>query len=167
MRRVLTIWLYTLTVLTVQSQSKNLDDILSELLTGSVPILKSDEAKEIIESGKNITLFDTRSKKEFEVSALKNAQFINYESFDSKQLNLPSKQDTIIFYCTVGYRSEQIGAKFKELGYSNIFNLYGGILDWVNAGYSVYKTNEIQTDSVHTYNEEWSQWLHKGVKVYD
>ena len=40
----------------------------------------------------------------------------------------------IIVYCSIGVRSEDIGEKLKELGYTKILNLYGGIFDWKNKG---------------------------------
>lgn len=151
----------------VQCQQKTFDEKLSGLLEGSVPIIKINEAKKLIESGNNILLFDTRSKKEFEVSALKNAQLIDYETFSKSAINMPDLQDTIILYCTMGYRSEKIGEQFKKLGYKNIYNLYGGIFGWVNDGQAVYKDNQKETDSIHTYNKDWSKWLEKGIKVYE
>jgi 3-mercaptopyruvate sulfurtransferase SseA len=69
-------------------------------------------------------------------------------------------------YCSVGYRSERVGEKLQKLGYQNVYNIYGGIFEWKNEGMQVVNRQNQPTDSVHTYNKNWSKWLLKGVKVY-
>ncbi len=136
---------------------------LEKLYNHTVPILKVSQVE-----NSNAIFLDTRSKKEFEVSHLENAQFIDYESFELNQLNLPiNTEDTIIVYCSVGYRSEKVGEQLIEAGYTNVFNLYGGIFEWKNNQYPVYNSNGDLTDSVHTYNKDWSKWLTNGIKVYE
>ncbi|MFQ5334631.1 MAG: rhodanese-like domain-containing protein, partial [Flavobacteriales bacterium] len=71
----------------------------------------------------------------------------------------------VIVYCSVGYRSEKIAEKLAGMGFGQVFNLYGGIFEWVNRGYPVYDEHG-QTDNVHAYNHNWGLWLHKGNKVY-
>ncbi len=77
-----------------------------------------------------------------------------------------NKDSPIIVYCSVGYRSERVGEKLKSAGFKNVKNLYGGIFQWVNEGHPVVNKKDHWTDSVHTYNKNWSQWLTKGIKVY-
>lgn len=112
----------------------------------------------------NKTIFlDAREKNEFEVSHLPNAIWVGYETFDISSLNL-DKQSDITVYCSVGKRSEDIGLKLKEAGYTKVKNLHGGIFKWVNQGYTVFKGAN-QTDSVHTYSKSWAIWVTKGNKV--
>ena len=70
-------------------------------------------------------------------------------------------------YCSIGARSENVGEKFIKKGYTNVFNLYGGIFEWKNLGYQVYDSNGSETENVHVYSEEWGVWLNTGNKVYD
>ena len=70
-------------------------------------------------------------------------------------------------YCSLGVRSEDIGEQLKKAGYTNVFNLYGGIFEWKNKGFSVYNNDETLTENVHVCNAYWSQWLLKGNKIYD
>ena len=77
------------------------------------------------------------------------------------------KDKPVILYCSVGYRSEKIGERLQEMGFTEVYNLYGGIFDWKNKDNPVVNTHQNPTDSVHTYNKNWSKWLTKGVKVYD
>jgi hypothetical protein len=63
-------------------------------------------------------------------------------------------------------RSEKIGEVLIDEGYQNIYNLKGGIFEWIFRDYPVIDENGNRTHRVHTYNEEWSKWLLKGEKVY-
>ncbi len=142
------------------------DKKLSSLYKNTVPQIKSSELKSLINSTENVVLLDTRSKEEFEVSHLPNAYFLDYDDFETEKVNRIKRDTPIIVYCTVGYRSERIGEKLLKMGFKNVHNLYGGIFEWVNEGNSVVNNSKHVTDTVHTYNKNWSQWLVKGVKVY-
>ncbi|SIQ87398.1 rhodanese-like domain-containing protein [Maribacter ulvicola] len=116
----------------------------------------------------SITFLDTREKEEFKVSHLENAIWVGYKDFD-KQLVLDTitdKTQPIIVYCSIGVRSEDIGEKLSELGYTSILNLYGGIFDWKNKGGTVFNDKEMATDSVHAFSKHWGKLLHEGIKVY-
>lgn len=142
---------------------KSFDEKLHELYKGTVPLIQAEDLKK---SDGEVILLDTRTLEEFEVSHLKGAQLVDYESFNKKVVKDIPKEANIVVYCSVGYRSERIGEKLIEMGYSNVHNLYGGIFDWKNQSKEVVNKHEIPTDSVHTYNFRWSKWLKNGVKVY-
>ncbi|MFV1448674.1 rhodanese-like domain-containing protein [Maribacter sp. HS] len=116
----------------------------------------------------SIAYLDTREKEEFEVSHLKNAIWVGYKTFDKQKVleSLPDKTQPIIVYCSIGVRSEDIGEQLKDLGYTKILNLYGGIFDWKNKGGQVFNDKEIPTDSVHAFSKHWGKLLQEGIKVY-
>lgn len=143
------------------------DKKINSLLSGSVPQIHCEELKAKIENHENIILLDTRTKEEYEVSKIKDARFIDYDDFDAAMVKDISKDEEIIVYCSVGYRSEKIGEKLQKMGYTNVLNLYGGIFDWKNKNNEVLNGTKQATDSVHTYNKNWSKWLFNGVKVYE
>lgn len=113
-------------------------------------------------------LLDTREKKEFDVSHLKDAIYVGYKAFEvSKNPSLPTDKNTpIVVYCSLGIRSEIIGKQLLAKGYTEVYNLYGGIFDWVNKGNKVYNNNQ-ETPKVHAYSKKWGSYLLKGTKVYD
>ena len=80
---------------------------------------------------------------------------------------MADKNATIIVYCSVGIRSEDIAEKLQKAGYKNVFNLFGGIFEWKNKQNVVVDTNNNPTEKVHTFSKEWSKWLKKGIKVYE
>ncbi len=145
---------------------KKLDKALNQLNTDSVPYIFVSELEQ---ANDKTVFFDTRKKEEYEVSHLKDAVWVGYESFKEEAVihKITDKSTPIIVYCSIGVRSEDIGEKLQKAGYTNVKNLYGGIFEWKNQGHSVYKNKTTVTDSVHTFNKQWSRYLNQGIKVYD
>ncbi len=144
---------------------KSIDETLSKYNSGTVPYISVDELESKISNNQNIILLDTRSKEEYKVSHLKKAVWVGYKSFEKSRVEKFDKNAEIIIYCSVGVRSEKIGEELKNLGFTDIKNLYGGIFLWTNKGLPLY-ANGKQTDFIHTYNKRWSQFITKGKKVY-
>jgi rhodanese-related sulfurtransferase len=86
--------------------------------------------------------------------------------FDIKSTNSFDKNATIIVYCTIGARSEEIGEKLIKDGFKNVYNLYGGLIYWKNQGYPIIDSKGITTKDIHVYSKEWRKWLRKGNPVY-
>ena len=144
-------------------QNKAFENRLKTLLTHDVKEISVKEAKGI-ES--QIVFLDAREIKEYKISHIKKAKWIGYNDFSAKRMKGISKKSKIVVYCSVGYRSEKITNKLKKLGYKDVSNLYGGIFEWVNQGNKVYTNKSEPTLKVHTYNQQWSKWLRRGIKVY-
>lgn len=142
------------------------DRKLKSLYRNSVPTITAAELAALLDARKTPILLDIRSVEEFGISHIRTAEFLDYGSFNTRMVNKFNKDSAIIVYCSVGYRSERIGEKLKAAGFKNVRNLYGGIFQWVNQGHTVVNRKNQPTDSVHTYNKNWSQWLTNGIKVY-
>lgn len=115
-------------------------------------------------------LLDAREEKEFEVSHLEDAIYVGYDNFKLKKTLkiLPTdKNAKIVVYCSLGIRSETVADKLIKEGYTNVYNLYGGIFEWKNANFQVVDTLGNNTEKVHTFSKNWSKWLTKGEKVYE
>lgn len=158
---LLTVFLVSYTLNAQKSSDEAFDNMLDDLLTQSVPYVTVEELKLL----DNVVLLDARPEKEYEVSHLEGAECVGFESFKKGKVAHLSPEDTIVVYCSVGYRSEKVGEKLQALGFKNVYNLYGSIFEWVNQGNPVVNTAG-KTEEVHTYNKEWSQWLKRGNKVW-
>tara|TARA_R110002073_G_scaffold89852_6_gene212506 strand:- start:25083 stop:25538 length:456 start_codon:yes stop_codon:yes gene_type:complete len=145
---------------------ETIKDVLKKYNTESVPYIYVDNLRNV---STDVILLDAREKKEFKVSHLKNAFFVGYEKFNLKKTtkNLPNKAAKIVVYCTLGVRSEDIAEQLKKAGYTNIYNLFGGIVEWKNNGNKVFDGKEKETKRVHVSSEIWGKWLLKGEKVYE
>jgi len=141
--------------------NQKFDEMLELLLSNSVPQITVDE----LEQMNGACLLDAREWEEYEVSHIKGAQYIGYEKLNKETLKNIPKEQTIVLYCSVGYRSEKVGEQLQKMGYTNVYNLYGSIFEWVNQGNSVVNENGTTT-RVHTYNKRWSKWLERGTAIY-
>lgn len=161
-----TILLFLLVSTSIFSQKK-LDKLLNRFNNENVPYIS---VQELAMPKTKAIILDAREKKEFEVSHIKEAIFVGYDNFniDETIAKLNTNKNTkIVVYCSLGIRSERIGEKLQKEGYTNVFNLYGGIFEWKNKGFEVVDTKEKPTEKVHAFSKSWSKWLKKGKKVYD
>ncbi len=153
-------------VITHFSVAQNsLDELLDRYNSESIPYISVTALKDIQDQ---VLVLDAREKVEFDVSHLKNAQFVGYDHFQIASIlkqNIP-KNDTIVVYCSLGVRSEDISEKLKNAGYINVYNLYGGIFEWKNKDYTVVNSEGKITENVHACSKHWAKWLLKGKKVY-
>lgn len=118
-------------------------------------------------ANENIIVLDSREKEEFNVSHLKNAIWVGYKNFNIDSLPFKDKNQNIVVYCSIGVRSEDIGEKLMDNGFTNVQNLYGGIFKWVENDYPVYDNANQQTQKVHVFSKYWGKLLTKGIKVFN
>jgi rhodanese-related sulfurtransferase len=144
----------------------NLDELLKQYNDNGVPYISVEELA--MQKTKAI-LLDSREPKEFKISHIKGATCVGYDNFniDSIQKLYPIKNKKIVVYCSLGIRSETVGEKLKKAGYTNVYNLYGGIFEWKNKDFTVLDSEEKETNQVHTFYKDWSKWLEKGQKIYE
>lgn len=163
--KTIALFLFTLSINLSFSQKK-LDKLLKSQNTESVPYIS---VKDLKSDPTNVILLDARESKEYATSHLKDAICVGYDFFnlDSVAAKLPNKKSKIVVYCSLGIRSEDVAEKLKKEGYTNVFNLYGGIFEWKNNDNPVYNSEEKETENVHTFSKEWSKWLKKGNKIYE
>ena len=161
--------IFTFLIGIISNAQGNLSELLKELNTESVSYISVQELEQLSEQENEVILLDAREKKEYEISHLKNATFVGYDRFQLKKTikKLPNKNAKIIVYCSLGVRSEDIAEKLQKAGYTNVRNLYGGIFEWKNNGYTVFDSEEKETEKVHAFDKDWSKWLTKGEKVYE
>lgn len=109
----------------------------------------------------NYLFLDAREPKEFEVSHLEGAKCVGYDEVDFSSLEGTPKDQPIVVYCSIGYRSNEVAAQLVEKGYSNVYNMYGGIFYWINHDKPLVDQAG-STAKVHGYNRLWSRWVEKG-----
>lgn len=103
-------------------------------------------------------LLDARTRAEYEVSHLQNAQFTPSNLKDLISQDENNFSTPIVVYCSVGYRSAKIARKLQSMGYQTVFNLSGSIFQWINENRSVYRDTQ-PVNVVHPYQKFWQYLL--------
>lgn len=101
----------------------------------ATPKLKPHELKEWLDSGREVTLIDTRNDYETDLGTFKNAidfRLKTFRDFPKAAASLPEEVRTkpVVMFCTGGIRCEKIGPYMQGLGFENIYQLEGGILKY-------------------------------------
>lgn len=92
--------------------------------------INSLEFNQMISKG-NGSLLDVRTPSEYSNGHIAGAGQLNYYAFDFKQkLLLLPKDQPVYLYCNTGYRSKRAAEILVENGYSKVYNLKHGIMEW-------------------------------------
>ena len=100
------------------------------------PYIKPAELKKLLDhAAENIVLLDTRNHYEIKLGTFEKAVDLNiahFREFPAAVKKLPPalKNKTIITFCTGGIRCEKAALLLQEEGFTNVYQLEGGILDY-------------------------------------
>jgi thioredoxin len=118
----------------------------SLMAQGSIKHVGAAEFKKLVDGGKGIVL-DVRTPGETARGHIKDASMVDYYDPQFKnKLNLMQKNKPIYVYCASGGRSSRAASVLTQLGFSQVYNLQGGIRAWSYAGYPVV-TSKQQVDN--------------------
>lgn len=106
---------------------------------GETPAISVTDLKKRVNKDEEFFLVDVRTVPEFRAGHLEFTDaLIDYRVLpDSLRLLPEDKEATIYCFCRSGRRSGITTRFLREQGYTNVFNVKGGIVAWVNAGYPV------------------------------
>jgi len=100
--------------------------------------VNTDEATRLFND--DAFVLDVRSAGEFKEGYIGNATNISSTEIGSKLGLLPADKETpILVYCLTGARSSRAAGIMAKDGYTNVYNLSGGINAWKAAGLPVGK----------------------------
>jgi len=104
-------------------------------LRNTAPKLSPEDLLRFYEEGKDFVIVDARNWYESRIGRFKNAITPNITHFREWPAVVESLKDykdkTIIAYCTGGIRCEKASAYMREAGFENVFQLDGGILNYI------------------------------------
>ena len=90
------------------------------------------ELKQRLDAGDQFIFIDVREPHEFEEFNL-GAQLIPLGTVSDKIAEFePHRADEIIIHCRSGKRSAMAQMLFQQSGFTNVRNVEGGILDWID-----------------------------------
>jgi sulfur-carrier protein adenylyltransferase/sulfurtransferase len=89
------------------------------------------ELREMIDSGKPVSLIDVREQVEWDINRIEGAELIPKGEFESGEALARLQVDrTPVFYCKTGVRSAEVLAIAKKAGFSDALHVQGGIVAW-------------------------------------
>nr|MDO8097751.1 rhodanese-like domain-containing protein [Candidatus Njordarchaeota archaeon] len=96
-----------------------------------------------------ILILDVRYQCEYSMGHLYGAVLIPYDQLQARISELEAyKNSEIIVYCKSGYRSQIACEILANHSFTRVYNMVGGILAWISAGYSIYTTYHYATVNV-------------------
>lgn len=123
---------FVFAALLVAGCKSNTNEISS---TEDIQMVSPVQVYEAVYGSDSLQLLDVRTEEEYEVSHLKNAQNICVTSNDFREkVAVLDKEKPVYVYCKKGGRSAQAAAILKEMGFTKVFDLQGGITSWQQEG---------------------------------
>lgn len=110
-----------------------------------------DEAYNMTTSGNfpDLIVLDVRYQYEYDMGHLYDAVLIPYNELETKIGELEGHENhEIIVYCRSGYRSQIASEILSNHGFTKVYNMIGGILAWIEAGYPIYTTSHHVTVNI-------------------
>jgi thioredoxin len=120
--------------------------------SASIQTIEANAFASQLESTNSPQLIDVRTHEEFQEGHIDKA--INIDWYDptfAAQVSHLDKSKPVFVYCKAGGRSEQAAEKLVELGFTQIYNLNGGMMKW-NAAQNTQANGKIVGISSDAYN---------------
>ncbi len=98
--------------------------------------IRSKELKQWIDDGRDILLLDTRNDYEVELGSFRGAIDLNISNFRSfpeaaELLDEDIREKPVVTFCTGGIRCEKAAPFLESLGFNEVYQLDGGILQYL------------------------------------
>jgi len=100
------------------------------------------QGKEMIDRGE-VFILDVRRPDEYASGHIKNSTLLAVQDIPTNELDIKLKElpkdRSILVYCRSGSRSVTASTILVGNGFSHVYNMQGGITEWMNAGYETVK----------------------------
>ena len=107
--------------------------------TPRVEIITVQEMKEVLQE-ESVQLIDVRTRNEYATNHIKNAKNIVYQGDDwEEQVASLDKEKPVYVYCKKGGRSAKCASLLEQAGFEKVYDLNGGISQWMAEGNEVDK----------------------------
>ncbi|MBA3496759.1 MAG: rhodanese-like domain-containing protein [Gemmatimonadales bacterium] len=103
-------------------------------------------------------VLDARTAVEYRVSHLRDAVHLDPHRPSLHPLRGRAKNDPLVLYCSVGYRSARVAHWLAAQGYTNVWNLSGSLFQWANEDRPVFREGRPALQ-VHPYDRRWGLLL--------
>ena len=111
----------------------------SDTTTQSIELVSpADAAQVIADDPTGLVVLDIRTPEEFNEARLADAIMVDFYADDfADQLDTLDKDVPYVMYCRTGNRTVEAVKTMKELGFLEVYEIDGGIVNWYEQGYPV------------------------------
>ena len=99
--------------------------------SGNPTEITSVELKERLERGDALKIVDVREPNEYQINRIPGSTLIPLGEVPKRYGELDPDEE-IVVHCKMGGRSAKAAAFLRSVGFKNVLNLKGGILDWID-----------------------------------
>jgi rhodanese-related sulfurtransferase len=123
--------LFTVTMLTSCKEKVKQTNPRTETVQSTITVISPKEVYDSLQEDQSLQLLDVRTPEEYGVTHLKSSQNIcvTTPGFEEKAAKL-DKSQPIYVYCKSGGRSARASKILAEMGFTQIYDLQGGITNW-------------------------------------
>ena len=93
--------------------------------------ITSVELKQRLDRGDKLTIVDVREPNEYQINRIPGSVLIPLGDVP-RRYNELDPNDLIVVHCKSGSRSAKAADFLRSVGFRNVVNLKGGVLDWVD-----------------------------------
>lgn len=98
--------------------------------------ISASESRDLLQRDGRTFLLDVRTPEEYRQVRIAGARLIPIDQFLHRLSEVPENRP-ILVYCAVGSRSSQVAAHLARQGFSEVYNMEGGIWGWQLRGFPV------------------------------
>ena len=120
----------------ISGDNELLADTIKSQAERAIKNVSPKEAKELMGNENGVFLLDVRTKEEYNESHIKTAHLIPVQELE-QNIDLIPKDRNVVVYCASGKRSARACGILKNKGLRALYNIEGGIRQWMADGYPV------------------------------
>lgn len=111
----------------------------SDTTTQTIDLVSpADAAQVITDDPAGLVVLDIRTLEEFNEAHLADAVMIDFYAEDfADQLDTLDKDVPYVLYCRTGNRSSDAVNTMEDLGFVEVYEIDGGIVNWYDQGYPI------------------------------
>jgi rhodanese-related sulfurtransferase len=99
-----------------------------------IPEVTVADLRSMQERGTAVVVVDVRDQSEANLGMIPGAMHISRGTLEGKIERAVSRDAKVVLYCSSGNRSLLAGDMLRQMGYSDVSSLAGGIRAWVERG---------------------------------
>jgi molybdopterin/thiamine biosynthesis adenylyltransferase len=135
--------------------AKTQQDFLAEARQ-EIPEVSAEEVVERRKRGEDFILLDVREKDEVRSGYIDGAVSVPRGFLEFQVAGkVPETQKEVVVYCAGGARSLLAAKAMREMGYTNVSSMAGGITRWKDAGYPVVRDRQMSAEQLERYSRHF------------